>query len=160
MKYILIALILFSCSKQTDSLVAPDPSISEITFDVPAGHFANEVYATKVKGNISTPGYYGFNGIKSQGELAVINISTDSLKVMTYHLSSGGGSNAMFSLNNALYGYIEQADYIDVTITSYINGVVNGTFTGRVTKAIALTPYTSAPTTISGTIKNAVVKFL
>lgn len=150
MKYLLIALILFSCSKQQVEVnSAVDPSVSEITFNVPAGHFVNPVTGIKVKGAQT---YYSFSGIKAAGELAEVRVITDSLKTITYHQTFGNGS--MFSLSSIVYGYIELTDYLDITISSYSNGVVNGTFSGRVTSG------SFQPTIISGTIKNAVVKFL
>lgn len=146
---------LFSCTADRADIINAD---SEITFTVPAGKFSNQVSSIKMKGNLAIKTYYSFSGIKAAGELATIVIIADSLQVMKYHTIQGTGS--MFSLNNIIYTYVEQGDYIDVTITSYNNGVVNGTFTGKVSKTISLNPLVLEQVTITGEIKNAELKYL
>lgn len=153
MKYLLIILIsvtLFSCSQNADDLFLND---TEISFDI-AGVRSTHVIASGAKvGSF----YYQFSGSTSLGSNIVFIIPTDSLKVKTYHVT---GNGSVASVTSVVYGYVMPGDYLDITITGYQAGVVNGTFSGNLSKVVSSNPAVFQPATVTGgVIKNVRVVY-
>lgn len=166
MKNILSGLFLMciiSCNQNNSGIAGGDP---EISFDLGASHHtyvgaqttANPigVYAIKQK---AIPGvfnaYYSFAGMSNPNSQIILLIATDSLKVQTYHTTTGTGSQIITTGGG--YTFLNSTDFLDITISSYQNGIVNGTFSGKLTNS----SNTSQQTTVTnGQIKNVKLRYL
>lgn len=163
MKIVLILLVpvlLFSCSRGNTglTLTGNDP---EISFDISGMHQSNkgQLGATAVK--VSAANFFymfnGSSGSTSNQNLIFFSVSTDSLKLMTYHLT---GNGAVATVNNIGYGYLMPGDFLDVTITEYKNGTVSGTFSGNLSKIVSSNPAVFQPATLTnGVIKNVRIRY-
>lgn len=164
--FIGLILILMGCSKNSS-----EPIINEeISYDVNTVHhdFKGEqtvqnggvgVWAIKYKG---IPGgiaaFYSIAANAGIDDLIQILIPSDSLTQQTYHLVQGTGSN--MSINQDAYGFLESDDYLDVTITDYNKGIVNGSFSGKMSKIVSINPTVLEPATITnGEIKNVLMHY-
>lgn len=171
MKYLLIIILsatLFSCT-QDPSIMATGSGEPEISFDINGTHYAHigaqtvanggiGIYAVKVAG---VPGatntIYSFTGGTNIGNIIQIIIGTpnDTLKTTTYHLSG-----ATIKANNENYVFTGSGNYLDVVITGYQIGTVNGTFSGSLSKLISANPYVTQPATLTnGVIKNVSIRY-
>lgn len=154
MKYLLtlVTIVFISCSKPTAG------NEREISYDI-AGNHQQHLAASGVKfpGNLAIKTFYQFSGITNSTNSVIIMIVTDSLKTgATYHLIQGTGST--LTVNNESYTLFKPDDYLDVTITEHSGGKVNGTFSGKLSKAVSLNPLVLQQQTISaGVIKNVSV---
>ena len=84
-----------------------------------------------IEGGIKT--FYTFTGSSGIDNSIFLYIImpdvNDTLKITTYHLIQG--SPCFISINQAPYAFIDASDYLDVTITNYSNGIVDGNFSGK-----------------------------
>jgi len=137
MKKIIAALLLLSiisCKKEisVQTVIPPQDTSPAIYFDLGQNHLFYNGSPDKVDGGkVSTPttSFYLFVAFQNHTQVAALFPKTDSLKVQTYHITSGG---TMFALNGLFYFCRNNLDYVDVIITSYKEGVVNATFSGKV----------------------------
>ena len=160
MKYLLIilaSLTLFSCS-QDPAVMASGSDEPEISFDIAGVHqsYTGSIGASGAKAQGAVNALYSFTGYVSTSNEINFIIATDSLKVKTYHVTGNGG---IANITGFVYGYVMQGDYLDITITSYQGGVVNGTFTGNLSKVVSSNGVFQPTAITGGVIKNLHVRY-
>jgi len=132
---ILCIIFLFSCKKEkVDQPIIPEDTTPHISFDLGKNHLYYSGGVDKVDGGkVVTPTsiFYLFVAFQNHTQVAALFPSTtgDTLKVKTYHITSGG---TMFAFNGLLYFIRNNLDYVDLVVTSYKEGIVNATFSGKV----------------------------
>lgn len=152
MRYTLILFItiLFSCSRD-QSILSDSP---EISFDINGVHYsyigfpdASAAKLTGVPGVSNT--VYGFTGYENQSNTIMLALVTDSLKTIGYHFAPSVES--VIKASNQVYSF----DLLDVVVTGYSGGTVNGTFSGNLSKLVSISPLVTQPATLTnGVIKN------
>lgn len=167
-KWMVVFLFLFSCSRDNSSLNTQGEP--EISFDLDGSHYAfigeqstsnggKGVFAIKMKGvpgGIAT--YYSLAGNSGPSNQIQLIIISDSLKTMSYRLEQGTGSGII--INQSGYSLLDSADYLDVSVSSYSGSIVNGSFSGKLTHVLSLSPLTTQSATVTnGKIKNVTINY-
>lgn len=162
--FILAILSLLSCSPDRD-LRQGEP---EISFDLNGTHYAHTgvpdiggygASAVKAPGNLVFVTYYSFTGYTNLQNIAVIIIPTpnDTLKTIRYRITEGMGF--AIDADNKTHG-IFGSDYVDIDITGYRDGVVNGSFNGVLSEIVSINPPVTRPALLTnGKIKDVRVRF-
>lgn len=156
-----LSFLFAACSQSVDAPVVP--SDTQISYNIAGQTYIYQgeqtiqnggvgVFAVKVQsGGILTTSYEFSGNVGSAANTVSFLIATDTLKQSTYHLTHSTGS-FLIGLNHVSCGLINEAsDYVDVTITSYQNGIVNGSFSGQLTNTSTLQKVDIT----NGLIKNA-----
>lgn len=166
LKLLFLLVTFYSCSKENNRVGGTD---SEISFDINGTHSAfigdqtiNNVgvgvFAVKQTGTPSAiPTYYSFAGFKDNGNLIqiIIPTGTDTLKPIVYHVTTGLNMKS----DNFVY-MLSGSDFMDIKITNYQKGVVDATFSGKITKVISISPNSTQSVTLTnGLIKNVLVNY-
>lgn len=158
MRYLFI-LLLFACSPDRD-LRQGEP---EISFDLNGTHYshtgepglAGGAWSTKIYPTSVSSGSYIFVGMTNQINEIQFIVHTDSLKAINYTLKQGFGILVNGVVNTTLNN-----DSLILNISSYRDGIVNGTFSGKITEAVSQTPLVTRPATVTnGKIKDVRVRF-
>lgn len=146
-----LCLLFVACTPGVDApSTSSDPQIS---YDIAGQHYIYQGESTIQDGGIGVsatkaPGvegltntFYQFSGYTgNSANFITFHIVTphDTLKTVAYHLVHSTGFFGI-TVNHVACGFTDEAsDYIDATITSYNNGVVNGYFSGRLTNTSTL----------------------
>lgn len=156
-----LTVIFFSCSRDNGELSTNTDA--EISFDFKGTHynFKGNAIATAGTGTYAEKRfdggglgfYYTFWGMTNSANDILILIPTDSLKTITYHHVHQDGD--ALTLNGKPYSVLTNDDYLDITITGYNNQIVNGSFGGKISTIINMSPFTTQQETITnGQIKN------
>ena len=134
---VLTILSFWACSK--DSTSPPNNDGQELLYDIGADHYS---YKGGAPDPNFTPGvfawrsdtghYYTFSGFMDIGNYAHIVIRTDSLQATTYVFDNSNCCITAMQLRAKGESYTSIAinDVFSITITSYNNGIVEGTFSG------------------------------
>ena len=144
----------FSCSQQNITPNSPT-GVPEISFDLAGMHYAHTgeqtianggigVFAIKIPGipgsTITPHNLYNISAVGGYSNVIQLLIETpnDTLKTITYHQLQNAGHITVNTTES--YRFMATGDYLDVTITGYSNGVVNGNFSGKLSKIVSLAP--------------------
>lgn len=142
-KHILIAcLFLLSCSKDptTNPAITTGGNISYKLNGVSYG-FANGkiLKITGTPGATSTSYFIQGFDISYNSVDIFLFTQTDTLREKLYHLIFG--SSPGFSVASKAYTVLDTPNYfVDVTVSSYKSGSVSGTFNGKVTHIVSVSP--------------------
>lgn len=156
--FILAILSLLSCSPDRD-LRQGEP---EISFDLNGTHYAHTgepglggagAWSAKIHPTSVSSGSYVFVGMTNQINEIQFIVHTDSLKAINYTLKQGFGILVNGVVNTTLNN-----DSLILHIDSYRDGIVNGTFSGKITEAVSQTVLRPATVT-NGKIKDVRVRF-
>lgn len=157
MKWATILLfVLLSCSRGNDG---SNPQEPEISFDINGVHFVHTGYQSGANGGVgifalkSAGASYNFAGYTNAGNFIQLTISTpgDTLKCKSY---SNPDVFISIKAGNDVYLFSQATG---ATVTSYQNGVVNGTFSGSAVKIVGAT---TVPVTFSnGAVKNVRINY-
>lgn len=135
---LIISISLFSCKKDQESLQATGNisyKINGVSYNFSNG---------SVKKITGTPGVtntgYFMQGFDDNNSANIIVITpSDTLKEKSYHLEYGTAPT--FTVGTKGYSILDApAYYVDVSISSYKNGYVSGTFSGKITHIVSLNP--------------------
>ena len=153
--YLLICVILFSCSKDKNN---PDPSQSisgSISYKVNGEIMSMNndnlssgegvAFAKQLKGTGLQATRYLLNAQKGVNNVMISAITTDSLHTQSYHYDSTfiDGNFTLFtiSFNGEISQVHYNTDYFDFNITSYKDGRISGNFTAKMTPQSGLLDY-------------------
>lgn len=171
---LIIAIVFLSCSRDRNSLNQQgDP---EISFDIDGIHYVHKGQPTMANGGYGASGFkqlgvpnvqgnvYTFSGNTDQANLIslAIDTETDTLKIRDYKNTENGSSNPNpdrvtieMRAGNKVYGLAQNGDFIDIKINGYGSAIVNGTFSGTITRFVSLNPLvTESALLTNGVIKN------
>lgn len=103
-----------------------------------------------LKGNMFLNSFYEINGQLGSTDIINLNIPVDSLETKSYHLDSAiyfastqAGVEVFF--RDTTFSIRRGSDFTDITIDSYSNGKISGTFNGIMSYYTATTnTYTAA----------------
>jgi hypothetical protein len=120
------------------------------------------VFFKQLQGTIIPQTRYMFNGQKGNNNVWVFGIKTDSLKIQSYSFDSTylsiSSIPTTMTYNGLQSGLLYNGDNLKINITSYSNGLISGTFTGKFTPfpASGLPNYSTRGNTIisEGEFKN------
>lgn len=125
MKWVIILLFFTSCVNKNQS---------EISFDINGKHLSYKIDArcTKVARTTENTAHYQFYATSGRNndrfQLVLIN---DSLRPDEYRLQPAQGGIVE---NDQMYGFFDKEDYLNLTITNYKGGVIDGVFYGSLSK--------------------------
>jgi len=174
-----ICLSFFACSrKDSDVNVTNAGNEPRIAFDIDSfsheytGQFTmasgSGVDGSKVAATPSSDTYYTISGSTNAANTITLKIITpnDTLKPINYHYvfssSSPDPRIATMSIvaNNQMYRMITDGNFADITITSYQNGMIDGNFTGQVSRMISVSPLVIKNYSITnGVFKNVKIRY-
>lgn len=144
---ILSCITLFSCGKKSGTPATPPSSTGSIQYKVNGNlvsadnsntvNGAGVVFAKQLKGTIVPATRYLLNAQKDANNSILTSIVTDSLLEINYHYDSAYYSNNstvfQFTLdfNGQSGSLFFNGDFFDITISSYKNSRITGTFTAK-----------------------------
>lgn len=126
--FLFTALVLASCSKPNDDLARPNSdNESKIEFSLD-GSQKTYIDVSAGVARVTGVNVYSFVGTKNPSNANIFNLSfpADSLRPGSYNVKTGVVS---FREGNVIATNVSSVDFV-VTITSNVNGLVNGSFSG------------------------------
>jgi hypothetical protein len=145
-----IVALLFGCNSNTTS----DPTLpissnvgsikykvngAQLSYTANASNVEYALISKQLAGNVITKTRYVINAQQGSNNIIQIGLVTDSLKLQNYTYDSAYyRANIGVAISNSLFNGTQSTiwyngDYLNVNITSYSNGIVNGTFTAKLT---------------------------
>jgi hypothetical protein len=142
MKILFCALVitLVSCSRS-------NPKHEEISYDFAGQHYrhigeavaidaASGVGIFTVSAYLSTPTAYKISGKTSLTNSIEVYLEGEMVEQKTYHIRATYFPNGVWAGPGDAFGFDSSDHFIDVTINSYEDGVVNGFFSGRISRLV------------------------
>lgn len=141
-----VLLFAFSCKKENGSSLDSTGSIgykvngkSYSMSNVNLSNGEGVAFSKQLKGNLISETRYLFNAQKGSNNVILFSIVTDSLKSEKFHYDSASTQQDVLLFLASIMADGQQSmllygtDYLDIDISSYKNGHVSGSFSGKFT---------------------------